>query len=110
MRLYFITFLLLVLSFGNLNSQEGLKLILEMLMLEQKDFQQFFYLEKNILLEIGDDLLRGILKSQFYRPDLNIIINPFKNLFQKEHLASDIKALLILWLTEKIKESKCLQY
>ena len=75
MRLYFITFLLLVLSFGNLNSQEGSKIDLRNVNVGTKRLPTIFLFGEEYTARNRDDLLRGILKSQFYRPDLNIIIN-----------------------------------
>ena len=75
MRLYFITFLLLVLSCGNLNSQEGSKIDLRNVNVGTKRLPTIFLFGEEYTARNRDDLLRGILKSQFYRPDLNIIIN-----------------------------------
>ena len=75
MRLFFITFLLLVMSFGNLNSQEGSKIDLRNVNVGTKRLPTIFLFGEEYTARNRDDLLRGILKSQFYRPDLNIIIN-----------------------------------
>ena len=75
MRLYFIAFLLLVLSCGNLNSQEGSKIDLRNVNVGTKRLPTIFLFGEEYTARNRDDLLRGILKSQFYRPDLNIIIN-----------------------------------
>ena len=75
MRLYFITFLILVLSFGNIYSQEGSKIDLKNVNVGTKRLPTIFLFGEEFTARDRDDLLRGILKSQFYRPDLEIIIN-----------------------------------
>ena len=75
MRLYFITFLVIVLSFGNLYSQEGSKIDLKNVNVGTKRLPTIFLFGEEFTARDRDDLLRGVLKSQFYRPDLQIIIN-----------------------------------
>ena len=75
MRLYFITFLIIVLSFGNLYSQEGSKIDLNNVNVGTKRLPTIFLFGEEFTARDRDDLLKGVLKSQFYRPDLQIIIN-----------------------------------
>ena len=75
MRPYFITFLVIVLSFGNLYSQEGSKIDLKNVSVETKRLPTIFLFGEEFTARDRDDLLKGVLKSQFYRPDLEIIIN-----------------------------------
>ena len=75
MRLYFITFLVIVLSFGNLYSQEGSKIDLKNVNVGTKRLPTIFLFGEEFTARDRDDLLKGVLKSQFYRPDLQIIIN-----------------------------------
>ena len=75
MRPYFITFLVIVLSFGNLYSQEGSKIDLKNVNVGTKRLPTIFLFGEEFTARDRDDLLKGILKSQFYRPDLEIIIN-----------------------------------
>ena len=75
MRLYFITFLVIVISFGNLYSQEGSKIDLKNVNVGTKRLPTIFLFGEEFTARDRDDLLKGVLKSQFYRPDLKIIIN-----------------------------------
>ena len=75
MRLHFITFLVIVLSFGNLYSQEGSKIDLKNVNVGTKRLPTIFLFGEEFTARDRDDLLKGVLKSQFYRPDLQIIIN-----------------------------------
>ena len=75
MRPYFITFLVIVLSFGNLYSQEGSKIDLNNVNVGTKRLPTIFLFGEEFTARDRDDLLKGVLKSQFYRPDLQIIIN-----------------------------------
>ena len=75
MRPYFITFLVIVLSFGNLYSQEGSKIDLKNGSVGTKRLPTIFLFGEEFTARDRDDLLKGVLKSQFYRPDLEIIIN-----------------------------------
>ena len=75
MRPYFITFLVIVLSFGNLYSQEGSKIDLKNVSVGTKRLPTIFLFGEEFTARDRDDLLKGVLKSQFYRPDLEIIIN-----------------------------------
>ena len=75
MRPYFITFLVIVLSFGNLYSQEGSKIDLKNVNVGTKRLPTIFLFGEEFTARDRDDLLKGVLKSQFYRPDLQIIIN-----------------------------------
>ena len=75
MRLYFITFLVIVISFGNLYSQEGSKIDLKNVNVGTKRLPTIFLFGEEFTARDRDDLLKGVLKSQFYRPDLEIIIN-----------------------------------
>ena len=75
MRPYFIPFLVIVLSFGNLYSQEGSKIDLKNVSVGTKRLPTIFLFGEEFTARDRDDLLKGVLKSQFYRPDLEIIIN-----------------------------------
>ena len=75
MRPYFITFLVIVLSFGNLYSQEGSKIDLKNVSVGTKRLPTIFLFGEEFTARDRDDLLKGVLKSQFYRPDLEIIID-----------------------------------
>ena len=75
MRLYFITLLVIVISFGNLYSQEGSKIDLKNVNVGTKRLPTIFLFGEEFTARDRDDLLKGVLKSQFYRPDLQIIIN-----------------------------------
>ena len=75
MRLYFFSFLIIVISFGNLYSQEGSKIDLKNVNVGTKRLPTIFLFGEEFTARDRDDLLKGVLKSQFYRPDLQIIIN-----------------------------------
>ena len=75
MRPYFITFLVIVLSFGTLNSQEGSKIDLKNVNVGTERLPTIFLFGEEYTARERDELLRGLLKSQFYRQDLRIIIN-----------------------------------
>ena len=75
MRPYFITFLVIVLSFGTLYSQEGSKIDLNNVNVGTKRLPTIFLFGEEYTARERDELLRGLLKSQFYRQDLRIIIN-----------------------------------
>ena len=75
MRLYFFSFLIIVISLGNLYSQEGSKIDLKNVNVGTKRLPTIFLFGEEFTARDRDDLLKGILKSQFYRPDLEIIIN-----------------------------------
>ena len=64
-----------MLSLGNLYSQEGSKIDLRNVNVGTKRLPTIFLFGEEYTARNRDDLLRGILKSQFYRPDLNITIN-----------------------------------
>ena len=75
MRPYFITFLVVVLSFGTLYSQEGSKIDLKNVNVGTERLPTIFLFGEEYTARERDELLRGLLKSQFYRQDLRIIIN-----------------------------------
>ena len=75
MRPYFITFLVIVLSFGPLYSQEGSKIDLKNVNVGTERLPTIFLFGEEYTARERDELLRGLLKSKFYRPDLRIIIN-----------------------------------
>ena len=75
MRSYFITLLVLLLSFGNLYAQEVSKIDLKNVNVGTKRLPTIFLFGEEFTARDRDELLRGILKSQFHRPDLEIIIN-----------------------------------
>ena len=75
MRPYFITFLVIVLSFGTLYSQEGSKIDLKNVNVGTERLPTIFLFGEEYTARERDELLRGLLKSQFYRQGLRIIIN-----------------------------------
>jgi hypothetical protein len=75
MRPYFITLLVIVLSFGTLYSQEGSKIDLKNVNVGTERLPTIFLFGEEYTARERDELLRGLLKSQFYRQDLRIIIN-----------------------------------
>lgn len=75
MRPYFITFLVIVLSFGTLYSQEGSKIDLKNVNVGTERLPTIYLFGEEYTARERDELLRGLLKSQFYRQDLRIIIN-----------------------------------
>lgn len=75
MRPYFITFIVIVLSFGTLYSQEGSKIDLKNVNVGTERLPTIFLFGEEYTARERDELLRGLLKSQFYRQDLRIIIN-----------------------------------
>jgi hypothetical protein len=64
-----------VFSSGNLYCQEGSKIDLKNVNIGVKRLPTIFLFGEEFTARDRDDLLRGVLKSKFYRPDLNIIIN-----------------------------------
>ena len=75
MRSYFITLLVLLLSFGNLYAQEVSKIDLKNVNVGTKRLPTIFLFGEEFTAKDRDELLRGILKSQFHKPDLEIVIN-----------------------------------
>ena len=75
MRPYLITFIVIVLSFGTLYSQEGSKIDLKNVNVGTERLPTIFLFGEEYTARERDELLRGLLKSKFYRPDLGIIIN-----------------------------------
>jgi hypothetical protein len=75
MRPYFITLLVIVLSFGTLYSQEGSKIDLKNVNVGTERLPTIFLFGEEYTARERDELLRGLLKSQFYRQDLRIVIN-----------------------------------
>jgi hypothetical protein len=75
MRPYFITFIVIVLSFGTIYSQEGSKIDLKNVNVGTERLPTIFLFGEEYTARERDELLRGLLKSQFYRQDLRIIIN-----------------------------------
>ena len=75
MRNYLITFLLLVFSSGYLYCQEGSKIDLKNVNIGVERLPTIFLFGEEFTARDRDELLRGILKSQFHRGDLEIIIN-----------------------------------
>tara|TARA_S200000501_G_scaffold351297_1_gene369030 strand:- start:783 stop:1394 length:612 start_codon:yes stop_codon:yes gene_type:complete len=65
----------LLLSFGNLYAQEVSKIDLKNVNVGTKRLPTIFLFGEEFTARDRDELLRGILKSQFHRPDLEIIIN-----------------------------------
>lgn len=75
-RLFFIGFVLTLISFSCLYSQEeGSKIDLKNVNVATKRLPTIFLFGEEYTTRDRDELLRAILKSQFYRPDLEIIIN-----------------------------------
>jgi hypothetical protein len=60
---------------GNLFGQEGSKIDLKNINVETKRLPTIFLFGEEFTARDRDELLRGILKSQFHRGDLEIIIN-----------------------------------
>ena len=75
MRSYLIALLVLIISFGNIYGQEGSKIDLKNVNVGTKRLPTIFLFGEEFTARDRDDLLKGVLKSQFYRPDLQIIIN-----------------------------------
>ena len=75
MRSYLIALLVLIISFGNIYGQEGSKIDLKNVNVGTKRLPTIFLFGEEYTARDRDELLRGVLKSQFYRPDLQIIIN-----------------------------------
>ena len=73
MRPYFITFLVIVLSFGTLYSQEGSKIDLKNVSVGTKRLPTIFLFGEEYTARERDELIRGLLRSQFYRTDLKIL-------------------------------------
>tara|TARA_Y200000002_G_scaffold89357_1_gene71778 strand:- start:6232 stop:6843 length:612 start_codon:yes stop_codon:yes gene_type:complete len=65
----------LLLSFGNLYAQEVSKIDLKNVNVGTKRLPTIFLFGEEFTARDRNELLRGILKSQFHRPDLEIIIN-----------------------------------
>ena len=75
-RLFFIGFVLTLISLSCLYSQEeGSKIDLKNVNVATKRLPTIFLFGEEYTTRDRDELLRAILKSQFYRPDLEIIIN-----------------------------------
>ena len=75
-RLFFIGFVLTLISFSCLYSQEeGSEIDLKNVNVATKRLPTIFLFGEEYTTRDRDELLRSILKSQFYRPDLEIIIN-----------------------------------
>jgi len=75
LRPYFTTLILLLILSGNLFGQEGSKIDLKNINVETKRLPTIFLFGEEFTARDRDELLRGILKSQFHRADLEIIIN-----------------------------------
>ena len=75
-RLFFIGFVLTLISLSCLYSQEeGSKIDLKNVNVATKRIPTIFIFGEEYTTIDRDELLRAVLKSQFYRPDLEIIIN-----------------------------------
>ncbi len=73
---YILTFLLLILFSSNyLIAQEGSKIDLKNVNVGTERLPTIFLFGEEYTARERDELLRGLLKSKFYRPDLRIIIN-----------------------------------
>jgi len=76
MRLFFTALVLILISLSSLFSQEeGSKIDLKNVNVASKRLPTIFLFGEEYTTRDRDELLIGILKSQFYRPDLEIIIN-----------------------------------
>ena len=75
-RFFFTALVLILISFGCLYSQEeGSKIDLKNVNVATKRLPTIFLFGEEYTTRDRDELLRAILKSQFYRPDLEIVIN-----------------------------------
>jgi len=74
-RIYLTIILLTILLKSNLTGQEGSKIDLNNVNVETERLPSIYLFGKEYTARNRDELLRGILNSQFYRPDLEIIIN-----------------------------------
>ena len=75
-RFFFTALVLILISFSCLYSQEeGSKIDLKNVNVATKRLPTIFLFGEEYTTRDRDELLRAILKSQFYRPDLEIIIN-----------------------------------
>ena len=75
MRPYLITFIVIVLSFGTLYSQEGSKIDLKNVSVGTKRLPTIFLFGEEYTARDRNELIRGLLRSQFYRTDLKVVIN-----------------------------------
>ena len=71
----FVTITLLLLTVLNLNSQESNKIDLQNVNVGTERLPTIFLFGKEYTSRERDELLKGILKSQFYREDLKISMN-----------------------------------
>ena len=71
----FVTITFLLLTFLNLNSQESNKIDLQNVNVGTERLPTIFLFGKEYTSRERDELLKGILKSQFYREDLKISMN-----------------------------------
>ena len=100
-RLFFTALVLILISLTSIYSQEeGSKIDLKNVNVASKRLPTIFLFGEEYTTRDRDELLRAILKSQFYRPDLEIIIN-LQEFISKRSFNLGIKVLLILLLTEK---------
>ena len=75
-RLFFTALVLILISLTSIYSQEeGSKIDLKNVNVASKRLPTIFLFGEEYTTRDRDELLRAILKSQFYRPDLEIIIN-----------------------------------
>lgn len=75
-RFFFTALVLILISFDCLYSQEeGSKIDLKNVNVATKRLPTIFLFGEEYTTRDRDELLRAILKSQFYRPDLEIVIN-----------------------------------
>ena len=75
-RFFFTALVLILISFSCLYSQEeGSKIDLKNVNVATKRLPTIFLFGEEYTTRDRDELLRAILKSQFYRPDLEIVIN-----------------------------------
>ena len=75
MKIFLTILLFVIFSSNNLIGQEGSKIDLDNVNVGSKRLPSIFLFGNEYTARNRDKLLRGILKSQFYRPDLEIIIN-----------------------------------
>ena len=75
-RLFFTALVLILISLTSIYSQEeGSKIDLKNVNVASKRLPTIFLFGEEFTARDRDELLRGILKSQFHKPDLEIVIN-----------------------------------
>ena len=75
MKYFFAIALLILISSATLNGQEGSKIDLNNVNVGTKRLPTIFLFGQEYTSRDRNELLRGLLKSQFFKEDLKIIIN-----------------------------------